>query len=159
MNIEVRQLTDKDSPHVEKISEWQFSFWDEKAGHSFEFTKMFMQRSLQTDKIPQTYIALINGQVVGYHQIGMCDLEAYPDIYPWLMNLYVDENYRGRGVCSALLKNIPAVAKKLGLKELYLYTEHVGLYEKFGWQFIQEVETFLPTAKPFERLYKIEFNV
>ena len=33
-------------------------------------------------------------------------------------------------------------AKSISLNELYLYTKHVGLYEKFGWKFIEKVNTF-----------------
>ena len=46
-------------------------------------------------------------------------------------------------------------AKELGLTELYLYTKHIGLYEKFGWKFIEEVKTFKDDS-PVERLYKLE---
>lgn len=48
-------------------------------------------------------------------------------------------------------------AKKANLKELYLYTKHIGLYEKFGWTFMGEVKTFREDS-PIERLYKLEIK-
>lgn len=48
-------------------------------------------------------------------------------------------------------------AKKANLQELYLYTKHVGLYEKFGWKFVEEVKTFKKDS-PIERLYRLEIK-
>lgn len=48
-------------------------------------------------------------------------------------------------------------AKKANLTELYLYTKHIGLYEKFGWEFIEEVKTFKEDS-PIERLYRLEIK-
>ena len=48
-------------------------------------------------------------------------------------------------------------AKKIGLSELYLYTEYKGLYEKFSWEFIEEIKTFKEDA-PIQRLYKLNIN-
>ena len=39
---------------------------------------------------------------------------------------------------------------------VYLYTSHQGLYEKFGWTFVEEVDTFL---KPrMQRLYRLDLT-
>ncbi len=48
-------------------------------------------------------------------------------------------------------------ARSIGLNELYLYTKHVGLYEKFGWKFIEEVNTFKDDSS-MERLYKLNME-
>ena len=54
---------------------------------------------------------------------------------------------------SAIVEN----AKAAGLTELYLYTHHLGLYEKFGWEFVEEVKTFKEES-PIERLYKLTID-
>jgi len=36
----------------------------------------------------------------------------------------------------------------------YLYTSHLGLYEKYGWKFVEELKTFKENAN-IERLYKL----
>lgn len=92
------------------------------------------------------------------YQISMSDdLDSRPDIYPWLINVYVDEKFRGKNVCRALMNTVNENAKKSGLKELFLYTKHIGLYEKFGWEFIEEVNTFRNDS-PVERLYKLKIQ-
>ena len=88
----------------------------------------------------------------------MCDdLSSRPDIYPWLINVYVDEKYRNEGVCRFLMETVKEKAKDIGLTELYLYTKHIGLYEKFGWEFKEEVRTFNADS-PIERLYKLKID-
>jgi N-acetylglutamate synthase-like GNAT family acetyltransferase len=84
----------------------------------------------------------------------MHDLDSRPDIYPWLANLFVDEDYRLQGVATGLINQAINQSKKIGLKELYLYTKYTNLYEKFGFEFVEEVETFKKDS-PIERLYKI----
>ena len=48
-------------------------------------------------------------------------------------------------------------AKSIGIKELYLYTKYNGLYEKFGWKYMEDVKTFNEDS-PVERLYKLEIK-
>ena len=48
-------------------------------------------------------------------------------------------------------------ARAAGLTELYLYTTHAGLYEKFGWTFLEEVDTFREES-PKERLYRLSLS-
>ena len=69
--------------------------------------------------------------------------------------LVILEQYRGKGICKKLMETVRENAKTIGIKELYLYTKHIGLYEKFGWKFIEEVKTFREDS-PIERLYKLE---
>ena len=61
----------------------------------------------------------------------------------------------GRGICAALLRTVPENARAAGLCELYLYTVHAGLYEKFGWTFLEQVDTFRPDS-PKQRLYRLQ---
>lgn len=53
--------------------------------------------------------------------------------------------------------SVKANAKAAGLPELYLYTKHIGLYEKFGWEFLEEVPTFREDS-PVERLYHLNIG-
>ena len=125
-------------------------------GIIIEEIKCTFEHSLCKNKLPQTFVALIDGEPAGMYQLSMSDdLNSRPDLYPWLINVYVDEKFRGRNVARELMNTVKENAKKLGLTELYLYTKHIGLYEKFGWKFIEEVKTFKDDS-PVERLYKLE---
>jgi len=53
------------------------------------------------------------------------------------------------------MKTVVENAKELGLNQLFLYTKHHDLYEKFGWKFIEEIKTYRQDS-PIERLYKLD---
>lgn len=43
------------------------------------------------------------------------------------------------------------------MKVIRLEDKNIGLYEKFGWKFVEEVKTF-KNDSPIERLYKLEIQ-
>lgn len=153
--MKIIRLEDKNNRFFDKICEWNYHWWGIRDGKSYEQVRCNLEHSLNIHRLPQTFIAVIDNQAVGMYQFAMSDdLESRPDLYPWLINVYVDEKYRGLGVCQELMNSVTKHAKEANIQELYLYTKHVGLYEKFGWEFVEEVLTFRE-ASPVERLYRL----
>lgn len=127
-----------------------------KDGYSFNAVKCFMKHSLQKDKLPQTYGLFLDGDIIGMFQFSYEDLRVRPDIYPWLANVYIDERYRKKGYGRKLLESVKDIAKKnTDFNELFLYTKHIGLYEKFGWKYISEIDTYNEESR-IERLYQLD---
>lgn len=151
-DVDVVKLTDKNNKYFDTICDWMYNWWGIRDGWSHKKVYEFMGNSLCKEKISQTFIAIHNDTVIGMYQLAMTDLDTRPDIYPWLTNVYVDEKYRGRGLSKLLVEHSIKEAKKLEIKELYLYTAHIGLYEKFGWEYIGNVNTYRKDS-PIERLY------
>ncbi|BES62667.1 hypothetical protein DCPSUM001_29110 [Dysgonomonas capnocytophagoides] len=58
------------------------------------------------------------------------------DLYPWLAAVFVDERFRGNGYAHLLIEKAKEDAKKAGFTKLYLSTDHIGYYEKYGWKYI-----------------------
>lgn len=155
MHLEINKITDADAALLNTITTWMYAWWGMQEGYSFEAVKCYMEHSLQKIRLPQTYGVFLDGEIIGLYQFTNEDLFARPDLYPWLANVYIHERYRGKGYGKMLMESIPVNApKSLGFDEVYLYTEHVGLYEKFGWQFVSEIDTFLEGAR-MQRLYKL----
>lgn len=154
--MEIIKLEESNNLFFDKICDWYYNWLGIKNNESIEEIKCTFEHSLCKNKLPQTFVAVIDGEPAGMYQLSMSDdLNSRPDLYPWLINVYVDEKFRGRNVARELMNTVKENAKKLGLTELYLYTKHIGLYEKFGWKFIEEVKTFKEDS-PVERLYKLE---
>ena len=153
--IIVERLEKAEGEAFEKICLWCHGWWGVRDGLTLEQVKYNMEHSLCCgNQLPQTFIARMDGEVVGMYQLSMSDdLQSRPDLYPWLINVYVDEKARGKGVCRAMMETVGKNAKDAGLDYLYLYTNHVGLYEKFGWMFMDTVPTFREDS-PMERVYK-----
>lgn len=154
--MELIKLTEYNNSIFEKVVDWNYNWWGIKNGVSLEEVRYTLEHSINIDRLPQTFVAMIDGEPAGMYQLSMCDdLSSRPDIYPWLINVYVDEKFRNKKVSSFMMSTVRENAKKANLKELYLYTSHVGLYEKSGWEFVEYVNTFHKDS-PVERLYKIE---
>ncbi len=154
--MEIIKLEESNNLFFDKICDWYYNWLGIKNNESIEEIKCTFEHSLCKNKLPQTFVAVIDGEPAGMYQLSMSDdLNSRPDLYPWLINVYVDEKFRGRNVARELMNTVKENAKELGVTELYLYTKHIGLYEKFGWKFIEEVKTFKDDS-PVERLYKLE---
>lgn len=157
--MEIVRIESSDHPAFEKICEWNYRWWGLRDHRSLEEVRCNMAHSLCVgDRLPQTFVAMTEGQPVGMYQLSMMDdLDSRPDIYPWLINVYVDESFRRKGICGMLMRSVQEHARAAGLRELYLYTSHTGLYERFGWRFVEEVRTFREDS-PVERLYRLRIQ-
>lgn len=153
MNFTIKRAEGKEHNYFPIICDWQYNWWGKTNRNSFQQVERYMENSMCFDKIPQTYIAFLDDIPVGMYQIQMYDLDTRPDLYPWLVNVYVDEQYRGQGICSKLMNHAIETFRNLKIEEVFLYTKHINLYEKYGWEFIGEVETFKEDS-PIERLYQ-----
>lgn len=158
MNLELKKLIDIDDNTLNTITTWMYNWWGKIDGYSFDGVKCFMKHSLLKDRLPQTYGLFLNNTIIGMFQITYEDLSVRPDIYPWLANVYIDEQYRGKGYSKILLESIKdIVGKTTDFSTLFLYTKHVGLYEKFGWEFVSEIDTYKEESR-IERLYKLNLK-
>ena len=158
--MEIIRLERAEGPLFEAVYDWNYRWWGKRDGISPQEVRCTLIHSVNRgDRLPQTFVAVEAGQALGMYQLSMIDdLYSRPDLYPWLIDVYVDEPFRGRGVCAALLQTVPQNARAAGLTELYLYTTHMGLYERFGWTFLEEVDTFRDES-PRERLYRLSLSV
>lgn len=59
-------------------------------------------------------------------------------LYPWFCALFIDENHRGNGYGRLLIEKAGEDARKAGFAKLYLCTDPVGYYEKYGFCYLGE---------------------
>ena len=158
MKIEIKKIIDLDEENLTTITNWMYSWWGISDGLSFEAVKCFMKHSMQEKRLPQTYGLFLENKLIGMYQLAYEDLVVRPDIYPWLINVYIDDAYRNKGYGRILIESVKKNAREnLPFDEIYLYTKHKGLYEKFGWQFVSEVDTFKEDFR-IQGLYKLDLK-
>ena len=73
------------------------------------------------------------------------------DLSPWYATMYVKKEYRGNEYSKVLNDAILRKEKKLGYKKVYLKSDLVNYYEKFGAIYIDRL-------KNGENLYYIELD-
>ena len=157
-NLEFKQIIEIDDENLDIMTNWMYNWWGKEEGYTIDSIKCYIKHSFQKDRLPKTYGLFCNKRIIAMFQFIYCDLEIRPDIYPWLANLYVDEEYRNKGVSSILLDNINKISKtELNFNELYLFTKHIELYEKFGWEYVEEIDTYIKTPR-IQRLYKLNIK-
>lgn len=86
--------------------------------------------------VPQWYVAVDGGQILGGLGVIENDFHNRPDLAPNVCAVYVEESHRRRGVAGALLNCVCADMAALGVDTLYLLTDHTAFYERYGWQFL-----------------------
>ena len=84
--------------------------------------------------------------LIGFISIFPTDGDERQNLSPWYATMYVKEEFRGKGYSKILNNAILEEAKNRGFKKLYLKTDLINYYEKFG-------AVFLDTLNNGEKLY------
>ncbi len=86
--------------------------------------------------LPQWYLLMDNDVIIGCAGLITNDFISRMDLYPWVCAIYIEEEYRGNAYGSILLEQAKKDAKEGGFSHLYLCTDHIGYYEKYGFEHI-----------------------
>ena len=62
------------------------------------------------------------------------------DLTPWVGFVYTFEKFRGKGLMGRLLSQAESLAAADGKGAVYISTGHIGLYEKYGYEFLQTMK-------------------
>ena len=77
--------------------------------------------------------------------LTLCDRDEIvaPELFPWIGFVFTFPKYRGNRLSEKLIDYAAELAKKLysESENLYVSTDHVGLYEKYGFFFLKEADT------------------
>ncbi|MDD3252452.1 MAG: GNAT family N-acetyltransferase [Lachnospiraceae bacterium] len=117
--------------YIEIVIDWL----NEEFGNtkSRNFYQELIKHSLTDNQLPITFVALENDVLLGTVGIWRGDLLSRQELYPWLSALVVNPRYRKSGIGQELQKHALQYCQSKGIKQLYLYTELNGYYEKSGW--------------------------
>jgi GNAT superfamily N-acetyltransferase len=82
----------------------------------------------------ETFVLFDHDQPAGTVGLVRTDLEARPDLTPWLAGLFVKPAFRGRGYATALVRQVEAFARAASVPVLWLYTStYEPFYLRLGW--------------------------
>lgn len=96
-------------------------------------------------------ILLDKDNLVGFISLFPTDGEERKDLTPWYATMYVKKEYRGNGYSKILNDALLNYAKEKGYQKIYLKTDLINYYEKFGAIYLEDL-------KNGEKLYYIDLG-
>lgn len=86
------------------------------------------------------YLCLNGSKIVGGMGVIENDFHDRKDLTPNVCAVYTEKDYRCQGIAGHLLGLVVEDMHSKGISPLYLVTDHVGFYERYGWEFLCMVQ-------------------
>ncbi|WP_231635070.1 GNAT family N-acetyltransferase [Pedobacter sp. PACM 27299] len=86
--------------------------------------------------LPQWYLLEKKGVIVGCAGLITNDFISRMDLYPWFCALFIEVEHRGNDYGALLLEKAKKDSKEAGFEWLNLCTDHIGYYERYGFNYI-----------------------
>ena len=97
------------------------------------------KKILEEDKVISVLGLVDNDTLIGFISLFKYDGEERQDLTPWYATLYVKEKYRGKGYSKLLNDALLEEASKLGFDKVFLKTDLINYYEKYGAKYIDKL--------------------
>lgn len=104
--------------------------------------------------LPQWYLLEKGVVIIGCAGLITNDFISRGELYPWFCALYIDKNHRGKGYPTLLMDKAKEDAADMGFSSMYLCTDHIGYYERYGFSHIGQ--GYHPWDEE-SRIYEIKF--
>ena len=130
-------ITLREKPElIERAAAWFHSKWGVPEQAYFAC----MQTYLSGESEYGWYLCMDGEKIVAGMGVIENDFHDRKDLVPNVCAVYTEEAYRCRGIAGKLLGYVVEDCRKKGISPLYLVTDHVGFYERYGWEFLCMVQ-------------------
>ena len=121
--------------------------WIEEIERSDWRAGAFLGRLLREDRFfdavgeESRVLLLTDGdELISYCTFAEKDDIQPTDLTPWVGFVYTFPEHRGHRYAGLLFEEVVRLAKERQVREVYLSTNHIGLYEKYGWEFFDMMD-------------------
>ncbi len=148
--MKIKNIMD-DIKHLEEYAKiCQVTWGKKKTDEELKtYIKEKVKRILEEDKVISILGLLDNDKLIGFISLFKYDGDKMKNLTPWYATMYVKKEYRNKGYSKILNDAILNEAKKKGFDRIYLKSNLVNYYEKFGAKYIK-------TLSNKEKLYYID---
>ena len=134
---EYRYITLTEKPELkEEAASWFHSKW----GIPKEAYLECMNAYLDNETDYGWYFCLCDEKIVAGMGVIENDFHDRKDLAPNVCAVYTEEDYRCKGIAGNLLNIVVEDMRNKGVSPIYLVTDHIGFYERYGWEFLCMVQ-------------------
>ncbi len=135
-------VTTADRPDLlAPVANWLWHESWQRLGYSLAETEAELATYRAVLGPPQTFVLLVDNQPVGTASLTAHDLDERPDLTPWLSDVFVIPEARGRGYVRDLLSAFDNACVASGIGTAWLYTNTAErICAKAGWQAVETVK-------------------
>ena len=83
------------------------------------------------------YILADGEKIVSFCTLTQKDCIKDDTLFPWIGFVFTSQEYRGQRYSGVVIDYACNKAKEQGFDTVYLATDHIGLYEKYGFSYIE----------------------
>ena len=128
-----RYITLRDEPErKDAAAEWFHSKWGVPQEAYLECMDAYLNKETEYG----WYLCLDGDLIVGGLGVIENDFHDRKDLKPNICAVYTEEAYRGKGIAGKLLEMAVEDLKTKGITPVYLVSDHIGFYERYGWEFL-----------------------
>ena len=120
---------------------WRTATWfHERWGVPREAYLKCMTAYLDGDTECGWYLCMAGDEIAGGLGVIENDFHERKDLAPNVCAVYTDADRRGQGIAGRLLDLAVEDMRKKGVTPLYLVTDLIGFYERYGWEYLCMVD-------------------
>lgn len=136
--MKIKNIMD-DIKHLEEYAKiCQVTWGKKKTDEELKtYIKEKVKRILEEDKVISILGLLDNDKLIGFISLFKYEGDEMKNLTPWYATMYVKKEYRNKGYSKILNDAILNEAKKKGFDRIYLKSNLVNYYEKFGAKYIK----------------------
>ena len=85
----------------------------------------------------ELYLLMEGEALVSFATLTGQDAVRDESLTPWIGFVYTVPEHRGHRHAGQVLSHAESVAASRGYRKIYIATDHVGLYEKYGYSYLE----------------------
>ena len=134
---EYKYYTLREKPELKEMAaEWFQNKWGVPKEAYLECIEDYLNHKTELG----WYLCLDGEKIIAGMGLIENDFHNRKDLSPNICAVYTEKEYRCKGIAGHLLDMVVEDMKSKGITPLYLVTDHIGFYERYGWEFLCMVQ-------------------
>ena len=121
---------------MDKTAAWFNSKWGVPKEAYLECMTSYLKQETELG----WFLCLDGERIVGGLGVIENDFHDRPDLTPNVCAVYTEEGCRCQGIAGKLLNMAVENLRSKGISPAYLVTDHIGFYERYGWEVLCMVQ-------------------